>query len=260
MSEAMPDEVKKERHRSPNYPAVGLKEAVNRVRMLYEADGRAGAPAEIAAKHIGFKAAHGSAMSVLAALKKFGLVADIGGKFAPTQGAIAILKLPEADPRRKEALEEAALRPAIYRSLVDAYHESGLPSAEVLEGELTTYQNFNPNAVKGFVKDFLETLQFAEINLGNALNDEDAAPPQERSGPSNTAAGPVTENVNSSSSADFAAMFGKAITRKYPLDISIPRSLKAELTISGEFRQEDLARLKTQIGRLIDNLEDAFSN
>jgi hypothetical protein len=34
--------------------------------------------------------------------------------------------------------------------------------------------------------------------------------------------------------------------------------LKAELTISGEFRKEDLERLRNQTGRLIDNLDDAF--
>ena len=33
---------------------------------------------------------------------------------------------------------------------------------------------------------------------------------------------------------------------------------KAELTIAGDFKQEDLERLKKQINRLVENLQDAF--
>ncbi len=161
--------VKKERHRSPNYPAVGLKEAVERVRQLYAADGKAGAPAAIAAKHIGFGSAHGAAMSVLAALRRFGLVAEANGRIVPTQRAMEILNLPANDPRRTAALQEAALLPVIYRSLVESYQQTGLPSDEVLEAELTTYKGFNPKAVSGFVKDFRDTLDFAGINVSDAL-------------------------------------------------------------------------------------------
>ena len=97
--------VKKERQRSPNYPAVGLREAVERVRKLYEKDGKAGAPPEIAAKHIGYSSAHGQAMSVLANIKKFGLVSDTGGRLAPTQAALEIINLPDSDVRRQKALQ-----------------------------------------------------------------------------------------------------------------------------------------------------------
>lgn len=161
--------VKKERHRSPNYPAVGLKEAVERVRGLSEKAGKAGAPANIAAKFIGFGSAHGAAMSVLAALKKFGLVEESNGRLIPTQRATEIINLPETDPRRKKAIQEAALTPAIYRELVESYRETGLPADEVLEAELVTYKAFNPKAVSGFVKDFKETLDFAGINVSDAL-------------------------------------------------------------------------------------------
>src|SRR5690349_9992358 len=68
---------KKSRHRSPAYPAVGLREAVERAKKFYSVDRKAGAPPEIAVKHMGFATAHGQAMSVLAALKKFGLVSDV---------------------------------------------------------------------------------------------------------------------------------------------------------------------------------------
>jgi hypothetical protein len=48
--------------------------------------------------------------------------------------------------------------------------------------------------------------------------------------------------------------------RRYPFDISIPRGLKAELAVSGDFTAEDSERLRNQVGRLIDNLKDAFAS
>ena len=47
---ATPKADKKTRHRSPNYPAVNLENAVKRVRELYKADGKAGAPRESAVR------------------------------------------------------------------------------------------------------------------------------------------------------------------------------------------------------------------
>ncbi len=161
---------KKERHRSPNYPAVSLKEAVDRVTQLWVADGKAGAPTAIAAKHIGFGSAHGQALSVLAALKRFGLVAETNGRIVPTQRAMEIINLPADDPRRAQALKDAALTPTIYRELIEGYRETGLPADETLAAELTTYKAFNPNAVDGFVRDFKETLDFAGLNEEDALD------------------------------------------------------------------------------------------
>src|SRR5216683_2636418 len=100
---------KKTRHRSPAYPAVGLREAIDRVGKLYKADGKAGAPPKLAAVHIGFATAHGQALGILAALKKFGLVTEVNGRIVPSQRAIEILNLPPSDARRVQAIKDAAL-------------------------------------------------------------------------------------------------------------------------------------------------------
>jgi len=265
MEEVVAGVEKKERHRSPNYPAVGLREAVERVTQFYLRDGKAGAQPDIAALHIGFGSPHGGAMSVLAALKRFGLVNDVSGRLVPSQAAIEIINLPINDQRRKNALKEAALKPSIYQELVDEYRTSGLPSAEALEAELKTYRKFNPKAVGGFVRDFLDTLEYAGINPGDDVTEaelsEIAAPvPAISQKATNSVSGASEKNTLAPPSALASAANGQPVKRTYPLDISIPRGLKAELSISGEFRQEDLVRLKTQIGRLIENLQDAFED
>lgn len=163
---------KKKRMRSPNYPSVGLKAAIERLKKFYELDGRAGAKADIAAKHIGFASAHGQAYSVLSALKKFGLVEDKDGRVVPTARAVEIISLPETDERRKRAIKLAAMSPQIYSELIEQYKDTGLPHSETLAGELQAYKGFNPNAVKEFLQAFSETLEFAGLTDFSVLSSE----------------------------------------------------------------------------------------
>jgi hypothetical protein len=258
-SAVSPHDDGKKRHRSPSYPAVGLREAVERVRSMYQKGGKAGAPPKIAAVHIGFQTPHGQAMSVLAALKKFGLLEEAKDRLVPTQRAIEILHLPENDARRAQALKEAALDPPIYKELAEQHRTTGLPADDVLQSELKTYRDFNPNAVASFVKDFKDSLEFAGLSENGTLKLEPMAtttPTEEQKGPQ-----PIASQAFSNVFEDFKKSTGQMTVRRYPLDISIPRNLRAELAISGEeLRKEDLERLKKQLDRLIENLSDAFED
>ncbi|MGB8772312.1 MAG: hypothetical protein WCC92_22070 [Candidatus Korobacteraceae bacterium] len=167
-----PGQEKKKRHRSPNYPAVGLKEAIDRLKKFVSTDGKAGATPDMAAKHIGFASAHGWAHSVLSALKKFGLVEDSDGRVVPTQRALEIISLPEKDERRLVAIRQAAGLPPVYAQLIEQYKGIGLPSDETLEGELKAYKGFNPNTVKDFLRDFKETLEFAGLSDFSVLGSD----------------------------------------------------------------------------------------
>lgn len=166
------ESAKKKRQRSPNYPAVGLGEAIERLKLFMKEDGRAGATAAIAAKHIGFATAHGQAYSTLAALKKFGLVEDRDGRVVPTPRAIEINSLPEADARRLKAIREAALLPSTFSELIAEYKDTGLPSEDTLAGELVAYKGFNPNGVKEFLRSFKETIEFAGLSDFSVLGSE----------------------------------------------------------------------------------------
>jgi hypothetical protein len=169
-------DAKASRHRSPNYPAVSLPDAIERVGRLYAADKKAGAPLEAALKHMGFSGKHGKSMMVVSALRKFGLVEDTGGRVVPTQRAVEILVLPKDDPRRLNALREAALSPEVHRELFEQYSQTGFPSDETLQSELIAFKGFNPNAVSDFVRDLRATLEFAsltdEAELDSAIEEE----------------------------------------------------------------------------------------
>jgi hypothetical protein len=172
---------KKKRQRSPNYPTVGLREAIDRTKRFVTANGKAPAMPAIAAKLIGFATAHGQAYSALSALKKFGLLEEKDGRVVPTQRAMEVASLPDTDPRRLKAIRDAAVSPTIYAELLEEYRDTNIPNDETLAGELVAYKGFNPNGVKEFLKAFRETIEFAGLSdltvLGSQKKAEDGSNP-----------------------------------------------------------------------------------
>jgi hypothetical protein len=175
------------RHRSPNYPSIGLAEAIEFVGKLIEKDGKAGAVPEVAIRHMGFNAMHGQARAILSALRKFGLIDYVGGRVVPTDDAVNIVRFPTGHARKHASLQKAVMKPAIYQSLLARYAPIGeIPSDESLRPELVTDFDFNPKAVSGFLSDFKASLSYAGLLDGNQLliSPEAIAPRAEPESPS----------------------------------------------------------------------------
>ncbi len=176
----------KPRHRSPNYPGMGLRSAVGKIESLYKADGLAASPKLAALKHMGYERLHSEAARTLSALKSFGLIEEAGDRIKLTQRGIEIVARQHGDPTRVKAIKEAAVSPDIYQLIMEEYRESGLPSDTSLKSDLITVRRFNPTAVDGFVQDFRDTLEFAglsdlkvvESKQSQNDNGEQTVPPQ----------------------------------------------------------------------------------
>src|SRR5712692_963846 len=106
-------EAKKERHRSPNYPGVSLKVAVEKISKWYKADGIVASYRDAALAHMGFEKFTGDAGRLLSALKSFGLVQDVDGRIKLTQRAVEIVARQQGDQKRIAAIKEAANGPQI---------------------------------------------------------------------------------------------------------------------------------------------------
>ena len=71
-------EARKKRERSPSYPAIDLEDALEKARILYEAERRNAASISVMVEHLGHKSGSGLGAVIIAALKKFGLIVDEG--------------------------------------------------------------------------------------------------------------------------------------------------------------------------------------
>jgi hypothetical protein len=158
------------RQRSPNYPIIGLEEAVRRVRRLYQAEGQTDVPREAALKHLGYDADSGTARAMLSALRKFGLLDYRDGKIVVSSRAVDILEFGQEHSRHLQALKAAALAPDVYSQLVAKYRRGGrLPSDVSLRPVLIADLGFNPKVADSFLKDFRGSLEYAGVLDGNQL-------------------------------------------------------------------------------------------
>lgn len=121
--------------RGRSYPAIGLPDAIERARELYDQDDRALTTPEAAVGAWGYTSLNGASLRVLSALRQYGLVADVGDKIKLSDRALAIIVEPEDSPERAKAIREAAKEPTVFQELLDA-NPDGLPSDAALKSVL----------------------------------------------------------------------------------------------------------------------------
>ncbi len=158
-------EHKSQPQKSPNYPSMDLEAAISKVKVLFDKDGKVGAPKKVALAHLGYNVESGSSARTFSALRKFDLIMDVGERIVPSQRAIDIIVYPKDSEKYSNALRGAALNPKIYGTLLDKYKD-GFPSDESLKAELIDQFNFNKNQVQGFLHDFRRTMEFAGVRPG----------------------------------------------------------------------------------------------
>ena len=154
-------------HRSPSYPAIDLKMALDRARTFYQHEKRSAASVLVASQHWGYSFSSSGGKQALAALISYGLMEDKGSgdqrHVNLTDLAFRILldERPESS-ERDEALRRAALMPKIHAELFGKWPD-GLPSNPNLRHYLLIEKKFNENAVDDFIRQLRATADFAKI-------------------------------------------------------------------------------------------------
>lgn len=147
--------------RSPSYPSMGLREAVENVAKIEQSYRTAPVDREIAAKQLGYKSLSGPSAKALAALASFGLLERAGkGETRVTDRARAILYA-DNDAERIENLIDAASEPALFRDIRDRFDGVAQPPEDGVINFLNR-QGFNPNATRPAAKAFLQTMQYLD--------------------------------------------------------------------------------------------------
>lgn len=154
-------------HRSPSFPAIDLRAAIDRARTFYQHEKRSAANVLVASKHWGYSPQSSGGKQVLAALIAFGLMEDKGSgdqrQVKLTDLALRILLDERPDSTEREAeLRRAALTPKIHAELFAKWPEV-LPSDVNLRHHLLVEKKFNENSVDDFIKELRSTAEFAGV-------------------------------------------------------------------------------------------------
>lgn len=150
--------------RSPLYPAIGLKEAVHRVRAVYEKDYQNRVPREVIAQHMGYSGLSGKSLGVLSALQKYGLLEGRGDETRVSPLAVKIIAHESGTPERAEAIRAAASMPELFAEL-DARFGDGKGSDAALKAWLLV-EGFIPGAAESAIRAYRETKEFVREETG----------------------------------------------------------------------------------------------
>lgn len=247
---------KKQIIRSPKYPLITISDAIDKARVIYNHDKKAGTPAQVIFNHLGHKKKTGPAGRTLSALQQYGLLDRQGINYHITDAAWKIFVLPEDSEERAELIRTAALKPSLFRELVALYRD-GLPSDATLKSYLILNKGFNENTVGHFIKVFKAALAIAKQFDGkynidaNAESEEDDFEEDENmyETPSNSQR--VMDVTPPPASSTPPPSSQSSAENVYSFQLSFPRKIKAEVRIFGhDLRKQDIKRLSDEVADL----------
>jgi hypothetical protein len=227
------------RSRSPNYPSISLKEAIEKARSVYSKDHRNKMHREVVAKHLGYSGLNGASLTMLSALLKYGLLEGRGDEIRVSDPAVTILVDPPDSAERKEALKAAAMRPPLFSELVNQFGGQ-VPSEENLTAYLQK-RGFKPSAAAAAAQAFRDTMELAGVgdNVQNDGVDKTKAiqpntpPPPPRGGETHVFSWPLAKGVSA--------------------------ELRVTVQLGAEIKPDHFERLNSYVGLAKAALEDGKS-
>jgi hypothetical protein len=157
--------------RSPNYPAISLGEALERVRRVYDREHRGKMPTDAVAVHLGYRGLNGAALTAISALRKYGLLEGPGLELRVSQDAVTILVDRPESTERQEALRRCALRPVLFTEIAKEF-EGGIPSEDNLRIYLQK-RGFIATAASSASRAYRETMALVTDDGGDSRDKDD---------------------------------------------------------------------------------------
>lgn len=164
------------RLRSPNYPALSLPEAIEKVSALYDKLHNHGAPREVIAKSLGYSGLNGASATAISALHKYGLLERQGDEIRVSERARKILT-PLSEEEKMAAVRDAAFDPPLFAELAEKFPGKAPPD-DLLKNYLSR-KGFAPGALSGVVLAYRQTSDM----VGGLGTPYDSGHPTEESDP-----------------------------------------------------------------------------
>ena len=130
------------KQRSPNCPQISFQEAANRARLIYAKEHTHPADKNVIAEDLGYTSISGASLSMIGALRQYGLLEAAGEGLRISETAVDFFELPANSKKQKRAMLMMAFRPALFSELWKQYEgkppsEANLRHALIKKGFLT---------------------------------------------------------------------------------------------------------------------------
>ena len=245
--------IERSRVRSPNYPGISLEEAILFTRRIYLSAHQTRMDKETLFGLLGYGGESGRSLSVLSALRKFGLIIGDSNGLQVSDFALQILE-PTNSIEEKNAIREAALKPEIFRDIFEFCGSSIPPNDEPIRAYLIRQRGFGQKGVGRFLKSFRSTIEFAELD--NAKTEKSAEEINvELDSPEEVGVSASMPHQTSVGTSPIHSIF--ATPDRDPncerLSVRISPTATAEIIISGEITQPGIRKLINFLELSIDN-------
>ncbi len=163
------------RDRSPSYPAISLKSAIDRLERFEKTFGRHPAPFAKVGMAWGINEGSSQSNSILAALKSFGLLEYKGSGSDRTaqiseQGRTYLRA--QQDEIKKEIIKRAALKPKAMATFWQLWGADRPPDPICLDQLVRKYA-FNDKAAPNFLRAYDETIAYAGLTNSDKVDESD---------------------------------------------------------------------------------------
>ena len=248
------------RHRSPAYPAFNLKTAIEKAVLVYEAHRRVSVEPDTLKRTMGYEVTTSHSMRAISALIQFGLLEEEGNaaarKLKLSELGLNIVLRKETDLDRVGLLRKAAMKPVIYKQMLDLWKDD-LPSDDTISNYLLFTKNFNPAVVPAVLRDFKATFNFARLGWSSGWK----TPGRDEPAADTTGGAPRAENASNAnltgSANDNNTVQVPALAsdmRRYQLPL--PHGRQAAIEVPKDATNADIEF----ISRYLSLMKEAMSN
>jgi hypothetical protein len=162
--------------RSPAYPGIDLRRAIELARLVYKAERQHPVASETVAHHWKLKQLSSQFLTSISAVKKFGLLEALPQR-GPHSGQVKISDLArdiivderEGSQEREAAIKTAAMKPEIHADLWRKY-TGELPSDANLRFHLIRDLKFTEQGAGDFINQFRRTIAFAGLGPSDGIS------------------------------------------------------------------------------------------
>lgn len=161
--------------RSPNFPSMSLGEAVDAIKKVFAAEGRSKMPKLSVVKPLGYTSMNGRSLSVLGALKAYGLLDGRADDMRISQEGFILANAPADSVEYREALLASFRAPPAFQFFTE---DDAGASADTLKWKLQK-SGFQADAAERLVRVYRESRDLVNATDGAY---EPATPGEEKPG------------------------------------------------------------------------------
>lgn len=225
--------------RSPNCPQITFHEAIEKGRLVYNKEYTHPTPREVVAQSLGYSGLNGRSLSMIGALRQYGILEGSGDQQRISDDAVSFYVLDEHTKERQEAFVRMLFHPPFFAQIHEEFGDS-LPSESNLKHYLMK-NGFLPKAAEDVIAVYRDNIHLIEDIPKRYIGRQDGID-EKIIATGNAQVKYISLNEQLTPSA--ASVSTQPV---WSQSFALSKETKADLTIRGDVTKEGLELLKTYI-------------